>query len=153
MVTPLDILTRPASADDVLDVSAAAARLGLPVEEAHTWLEATGLIRRVAGHERVVWGEVLDSLRPPRIEPRPWSESDVLSVAKTVKRMAMNEQAARTWLARRGLVRSLGTTKRVIWGDVLGAMRDVSRPQDPPPRPSLSRPLPRSKQLQSLLGK
>ncbi len=153
MVTPLDTLTRPASAADVLDVPAVAARLGLPVEEARAWLEGEGLIQCIAGRERVVWGQVLDAFRPPRIQERPWSESDVLSVAKAVKRLAMNERAGRTWLAQHNLVRPLGKTRRVIWGDVLRALREEHDTQTAPPRPSSSRRLPRSKLLKPTLGR
>ena len=153
MVTPLDSLLRPASAADVLDVPAAAVRLGLSVVEARAWLEELGLILLVAGRERVVWAQVLGALQARSAPERPWSDSDLLSVSNTVKRLAMNERSARAWLAKKGLVRTVGRAKRVVWGDVLRAAGGEARPDGPASPPRITRPLPRSKHLRSLLGK
>ena len=153
VVTPLDNLLRPASGADVLDVPAAAGRLGLPIEEARTWLEKLGLIRRVASRERVVWAQLLGALQPQTAPERPWSDADLLSIPKTVKRLAMNERAARSWLVEKGLIRQVGKAKRVVWGDVLQAARGEVRRNEPASPPTISRPLPRSKRLRAALGR
>lgn len=42
---------------------------------------------------------------------------------------------AREWLEREGLIRKLPFGERVIWGDVIEALRRAPATRDPPPRP------------------
>jgi hypothetical protein len=137
------------SREDVLTVEAASVRLGLPLRDGKAWLEDEGLVVCVAGRERVLWGQVLDRLDPePESVERPWSESDLLTIKETLDRLSMNHQRARQWLHRNGLVRRVGQARRVVWGDVLKAVRgDDERAWDEDVRPRVRRRLPMSARL------
>ena len=62
---------------DVLTVTTAAKALHMREVDARAWLEKRGLVLRVAGRERVIWGDVLvamrrgDDLSGPVAAPRP----------------------------------------------------------------------------------
>jgi hypothetical protein len=51
------------SAGDVLTPSEAARALRMREADALTWLRDRGLVRAVAGRERVIWGDVLSAIR------------------------------------------------------------------------------------------
>ncbi len=137
------------SREDVLTVEAACARLGLPLRDGRPWLEDEGLIVRVAGRERVLWWRVMDRLDSgPGAAERPWSESDLLTISETLDRLSMNHQRTRQWLHRNGLVRRVGQARRVVWGDVLRAVRgDDERARPEEVRPRVRRRLPMSTRL------
>ena len=57
------------SPHDLLSLSGAVQRMGMRKEDAQAWLRSRRLIRRVAGRQRVIWGDVLDAIR--RDSPSP----------------------------------------------------------------------------------
>ena len=57
------------SPHDLLSLSDAFLRLGMRRGDAQAWLQSRRLIRRVAGRQRVIWGDVLDAIR--RDSPSP----------------------------------------------------------------------------------
>ena len=56
-------LSRPLGAHDILTVVAAVTELGMGRADAVTWLSQNGLIIKVAGRRRVIWGDVVNAAR------------------------------------------------------------------------------------------
>ncbi len=140
--------SRPWSPEDVLDIPTAIARLDLPPAEGRRWLHAHHLALRIAGHERVIWGDVTAALRPPEAPDRPWSGDDLLTITETLDRLRMNHSAARAWLHKQDLIHRVGHARRVIWRDVLRAARgDDERTHPSELRPRIRRPLPLSNRI------
>ncbi len=52
-----------ASPHDLLSVPQTVRRLGMRAGDARAWLAENQLVRRVAGRDRVIWGDVLDAIR------------------------------------------------------------------------------------------
>jgi hypothetical protein len=53
---------------DLLTVSEAARAMRMREAEARSWLRGEGLVRHLAGRERVIWGDVLARLRAVDLE-------------------------------------------------------------------------------------
>lgn len=66
---------------------------------------------------------------------RQLGSAAVLSEAEAVALLPCRDSTAREWLRDRGLVRTTGLGKVVIWGEVLEALRGHGAPADPQPRP------------------
>lgn len=76
--------------------------------------------RGVEGSAGLAPGPDLRALAPP-----PASIADVLTVAEVARRLRMRPDDAGTWLADRDLVRDIAGRRRVVWGDVLDALREA----------------------------
>jgi hypothetical protein len=62
----------------------------------------------------------------------PASREDVLTITQAAQRLGMRREEARAWLLAHDLVRLVAGEERVIWGDVLDALRGTpDRPRTP----------------------
>jgi len=68
----------------------------------------------------------------PPVPPPPASTADVLSVAEVARRLGMRREDVALWLRERRLVFDVAGRSRVVWGDVLDALRG---PAEGPLRP------------------
>lgn len=67
---------------------------------------------------------------------RPLSPADLLTPAEAVREVGGRASVTRAWLEDRGLIRDVPALgRRVIWGDVLEAIRRAGEPAPPPPGP------------------
>ena len=55
---------------------------------------------------------------------RPLGVSDVLTINEVVRELQMRRSVVRRWLEEKRLIRVVMGRERVIWGDVLAAMRE-----------------------------
>lgn len=60
---------------------------------------------------------------PPHLDPRPLSPASVLTVREAVRELKLRRDDGIAWLNEHGLVRDVAGRQRVIWGDVLDAIR------------------------------
>lgn len=73
----------------------------------------------------------------PDAPPRPLSEADVLTVPAVARELRIPRKEAQCWLDGHGCVRVVAGQARVIWGDVLAALRRdnpgaIDAPVEPP---------------------
>jgi len=97
-------------------------------------------------------------MRPPSC-PRPLSPADLLTIEEAVAELGMRRAAAVTWMKKHGIIRQVAGRQRVIWGDVLAAIKldspaaldaqeDTESHQEPQQRRSrVTIPLPLSQTL------
>ncbi len=64
-------------------------------------------------------------------EDGPLSDGDVVSIARAARGLCMRDTAAAQWIRKAGLVRLVAGRERVIWGDVLAAVRHAPDPDQP----------------------
>ena len=58
-----------------------------------------------------------------RLSPRPLGREDVLTIAEAARELKLRDADARAWLTQRLLIKDVAGRGRVIWGDVLDALR------------------------------
>jgi hypothetical protein len=58
---------------------------------------------------------------------RPLSRDDVLTVTDAARELQADRKEVRAWLHRSGVMRQVLGQERVIWGDVLDALRERPR--------------------------
>jgi hypothetical protein len=61
-------------------------------------------------------------------EDGPICDGDVISIARAARGLSMRKTVAAEWMRRSGLVRLIAGRERVIWGDVLAAVREAPDP-------------------------
>ena len=143
----------PVTADGVLSVAQAAARLPVPDADAVGWLVERGLVRTLAGREVVIWGDVLAGLRtgpaPEQLPARPLVPGQVVSEDRAARALPWRRADVVSWLRREGLSVPIDGRRVVIWSHVLDRLRSGV-----PPRASLSGSrFKRSRDAPALLGK